>query len=179
MSHTVNIQDYARFIGLSLMSKGLSVSPLKLQKILYYQQAWNMVFFGRDEQLFNEVPQAWVNGPVYPSVYRRYKSCVSNMCEHLKPSDFGVPDIDGVPAEVDRLVHTLNLSGRQLELSESVNMLYGSKTQNQLIFVTHSELPWCEAREGLLPYQSSSKEISLDTMYRYYKERHDRKRAGR
>lgn len=179
MSHTVNIQDYARFIGLSLMSKGLSVSPLKLQKILYYQQAWNMVFFGRDEQLFNEVPQAWVNGPVYPSVYRRYKSCVSNMCEHLKPSDFGVPDIDGVLAEVDRLAQTLNLSGRQLELSESVNMLYGSKTQNQLIFVTHSELPWCEAREGLLPYQSSNKEISLDTMYRYYKERHDRRRAGR
>lgn len=178
MAHTVNIQDYARFIGLSMISKGLSVSPLKLQKILYYQQAWSMVFFGREEQLFAEAPQAWVNGPVYPSVYRRYKGCVSNMCEHLKPSDFGVTE-DDIPGEIQRLVESLGLNGRQVELSDSVNMLYGSKTQNQLIFVTHSELPWCEAREGLLPYQASNREISLDTMFRYYKERHDRKRAGR
>jgi len=158
------------------MSKGLSVSPLKLQKILYYQQAWNMVFFGRDNQLFNEVPQAWVNGPVYPSVYRRYKNCVANMCEHLKSSDFGVSE-DGISDEVQKLAGHLGLTEKQLELSDSVNMLYGSKTQNQLIFVTHSELPWCEAREGLLPYESSNKEISLDTMYRYYKERHDRRRS--
>ena len=29
----VNIEDFTKYIGLSLLSKGFSVSPLKLQKI--------------------------------------------------------------------------------------------------------------------------------------------------
>lgn len=36
----VNIEDFTKYIGLSLLSKGFSVSPLKLQKLLYYTQAW-------------------------------------------------------------------------------------------------------------------------------------------
>ena len=49
---------------------------------------------------------------------------------------------------------------------------YGSKSQNYLIFLTHSELPWCEKREGLKPDERSACPLSLDTMYRYYAERH-------
>lgn len=62
--NNVDIKDYAQFIGVSMLVKGLSVSPLKLQKILYYQQAWHMVAFGRRETLLNSLPHAWVNGPV-------------------------------------------------------------------------------------------------------------------
>ena len=62
-----DIQDVATYCGLVLLKEGMTVTPLKLQKILYYVQAWMMVFF--DEQLlFDEQPQAWVNGPVYPSI---------------------------------------------------------------------------------------------------------------
>ena len=49
---------------------------------------------------------------------------------------------------------------------------YGSKSQNYLIFLTHSELPWCEKREGLKPFERSVNPLSLDTMYSYYAERH-------
>lgn len=171
---TVNISDFARFLGLSMLSQGISVSPLKLQKILYYQQAWHMVFFGRENQLFEEAPEAWVNGPVYPAIYRQYKGCVPNMCDHLKERDFGVQPED-VLATIERLAANLELSKGELDLFESVMRLYGSKTQNQLILVTHSEQPWCEAREGLLPYQTSNRTISLDTMYEYYKARRDRR----
>lgn len=171
---TVNISDFARFLGLSMLSQGISVSPLKLQKILYYQQAWHMVFFGRDNQLFEEAPEAWVNGPVYPEIYHQYKGCVPNMCDHLKERDFGVRTDDALAA-IEGLASGLNLSKEELDLFESVMRLYGSKTQNQLILVTHSELPWCEAREGLLPYQTSNRTISLDTMYEYYKARRDRR----
>ena len=38
--------------------------------------------------------------------------------------------------------------------------------------MTHSELPWCEKREGLKPYERSVNPLSLDTMYSYYAERH-------
>lgn len=48
-----------------------------------------MVFFGRDNTLFVEKPHAWVNGPVYPAVYHKYKETVPGMCDHLNFSHFG------------------------------------------------------------------------------------------
>jgi uncharacterized phage-associated protein len=168
-----DIKQMARFVGLSLLTKGLSVSPLKLQKILYYVQAWYMVFYGREHTLFAERPQAWVNGPVYPTVYREYRSKTQNMCDHLQPSDFCDGDPVEALADVTRL---LGFDAEQLELLDSIIMLYGAKTQNQLIFLSHSGKPWAEKREGLPPYQRSEEELSLDTMYSYYKARRDRNR---
>lgn len=168
--------DIARYTGLSLLSKGLSVSPLKLQKILYYEQAWYMVFFGRENTLFEEVPQAWVNGPVYPGVYMEYRDKVEGMCDHLTAKNFGTEDVE---ASLREMLGVLRFSDDEREMLEQVILMYGAKSQNQLIFMTHSELPWCEMREGLQPYERSTKEISLDTMHDYYKARHERNRAKR
>lgn len=173
---TIDIEDFAQYIGISMLMKGLSVSPLKLQKILYYQQAWHMVEFGRNNTLFDCAPQAWVNGPVYPDIYHIYKDTVPGMCDHLRLEHF----IKGDEIAEDKarsLVLNMQLSKDEVELSDKVMMLYGSRTQNQLILMTHSEKPWSEKREGLSPFDYSDKEISLDTMYRYYKERYDRNRA--
>jgi len=169
----VSIKDFARFMGLSMLSKGISVSPLKLQKLLYYQQAWHMVFFGRDNQLFNVAPQAWVNGPVYPEIYFQYKDLVPGMCEHLHPVHFDSSE-DTILEDIAALAKSLKLSDEEIRLFDSVVNLYGAKTQNQLILVTHSELPWCEKREGLYPFQPSNRVISLDTMYNYYTARRNR-----
>lgn len=79
----VDIKDYAVYVGITMLMKGLTVSPLKLQKILYYEQSWHMVAFGRDKQLFSQAPQAWVNGPVYSEIYHIYKDKVPGMCDHL------------------------------------------------------------------------------------------------
>lgn len=48
------------------------------------------------------------------------------------------------------------------------------KLQNQLIFLTHAESPWADQRKGLSLFDYSQREISLDSMYNYYKARHDR-----
>lgn len=173
---TVDIKEYTVYLGLSMLEKGLSVSPLKLQKLLYYQQAWHLVYFGKDNTLFAETPHAWVNGPVYPDIYHEYKDKVPGMCDHLKITDFIPNNIDAM-TEIKRLVSKMELTNDEVELSERVIMLYGSKTQNQLIFLTHSEKPWSEQRKGLAPYEYSDKEISIATMYNYYKERYDRNRA--
>jgi uncharacterized phage-associated protein len=173
---TVDIKDYTIYLGLSMLAKGLSVSPLKLQKLLYYQQSWHMVYFGPENTLFAEAPHAWVNGPVYPDIYREYRDKVPGMCDHLKLTDFVTEGTDD-KAEMKRLVEKMGLSDKELELAERVIMLYGSKTQNQLILLTHSEKPWSEQREGMAPYVYSDKEMSLSTMYHYYKERYDRNRT--
>lgn len=166
-----SIQDIAIYIGLTSITKGLTISPLKLQKLLYYVQAWYMVFYGREALVFAETPQAWVNGPVYPSIYREFKDKTANMCDHLRAEDF----YGGDPLEGLRVV----TEGKRLdfELIESVVLQYGRKTQNDLIFITHSELPWVEKRQGLRPFDRSERPLSLDTMYSYYKERHERNHA--
>ena len=35
----------------------------------------------------------------------------------------------------------------------------------------HAEKPWSEKRENLSPFDYSDEEISLETMYEYYKKR--------
>ncbi len=166
-----NIKLVARYVALSLLTKQMTVSPLKLQKLLYYVQAWSMVFFGRQRQMFADVPQAWVNGPVYPAIYNVWKG--RNMCDHLSPEDFGTTgeDMDDALMSVTK---QLGLDAEEIQLLEQVVLKYGSKSQNYLIFLTHSELPWCEKREGLMPYERSVAPLSLDTMCSYYSERHAR-----
>lgn len=168
-----DIKDIARYLGISLLSKGLSVSPLKLQKILYYTQSWYMVFFGRNNTLFKCQPKAWVNGPVYPVIFQEYKNKVDGMCDHLHASDFDC-DEDKLADEAKKLAMQMNLSKEEMECIDSVVTLYGSKSQNQLIFMTHSEQPWAEQREGLSPFDYSNRDISFDTMYNYYKARYDK-----
>lgn len=49
---------------------GDTISPLKLQKLLYYCQAWHITIF--DEKIINEDFEAWAHGPVLRSVYKRF-----------------------------------------------------------------------------------------------------------
>ncbi len=164
-----DIKLVARYIALSLLTKQMTVSPLKLQKLLYYAQAWSMVFFGRSKTLFADVPQAWVNGPVYPCIYNMWKE--RNMCDHLSPEDFGTTEND-MDEALGCVTKELGLCDEEVQLLEQIVLKYGSKSQNYLIFLTHSEQPWCEKREGLKPYERSATPLSLDTMYHYYAERH-------
>ncbi|GAB6975394.1 Panacea domain-containing protein [Prevotella falsenii] len=173
---TVDIKDYATYIGITMLMKGITVSPLKLQKILYYEQAWHMVGFGRENTLFENAPEAWVNGPVYPEIFHIYKNKVPGMCEHLKYEDFDTDEKTAQKRAIE-LKESMQLNKEEIDLTEQVIMLYGTKTQNQLILLTHSEKPWSEKREGLMPYEYSNTSISLDTMHGYYKERYDRNRA--
>ncbi|MEG7882903.1 Panacea domain-containing protein [Bacillus paranthracis] len=48
-----------------------SITHLKLQKLLYYAQGWNLGIHG--ELMFTDDIHAWVNGPVVPTIYNRFK----------------------------------------------------------------------------------------------------------
>ena len=47
------------------------VSPLKLQKLLYYSQLW--FFVKNDKRLFDDRIQAWIYGPVVYDVWANFK----------------------------------------------------------------------------------------------------------
>ena len=175
MAKKYQIVDVAKYIALSSLTKQITVSPLKLQKLLYYAQAWSMVFGGRENQLFADVPEAWVNGPVYPVIYEMWKDY--GMCDHLSYEDFGTTKESAMDA-FKQLSNSMSMTENERGLLEQIVLMYGTKTQNQLIYLTHSEKPWCEMREGLEPFERSNKKISLDTMCKYYSERHARNLAS-
>lgn len=49
----------------------ISVCPMKLQKLMYFAHGWHLAICGKP--LVREKVQAWQFGPVFPSLYQRYK----------------------------------------------------------------------------------------------------------
>lgn len=55
------------------------VTPLMLQKLLYYIQGLSFVLNGRE--MFEENCEAWVHGPVYKDVYNIFKQFGFNVID--------------------------------------------------------------------------------------------------
>lgn len=123
-----------------------AVDPLKLQKLLYYIQAWSLVL--REHPIFSEPLEAWVHGPVVPSVYRHYKG-------HSYQVIY-------IPADPH------SIGSEEAQVIDLVCETYGKKTGTFLENLTHSEDPWLQARSGLKSHQRSNRQISLKAMTRYY-----------
>lgn len=140
-----------------LLKKGSTLNePLtnkKLQKLLYYSQAWHLVFFN-GKPLFNDNIEAWVHGPAIPKIYRHYSS-------------FGYEPIS---VEINSSEFT-KLSEEEKKLMEDVWGAYGAYDADYLEALTHREQPWLLARRDLQPYQSSNAVISLKSMQSYYDSR--------
>lgn len=122
------------------------ITPLKLQKLLYYAQAWSLVF--REKVLFSEDIEAWVHGPVIPDVYHRYKQ-------------YGY-------SSLSQESFLGELESDEANILNVVWMSYGKKSAKSLEELTHSEYPWIKARAGLHRNQISNKKVSIHDMKRYY-----------
>lgn len=127
---------------------GDSITHLKLQKLLYYAQAWSLVLLGRP--MYTEEIQAWTHGPVVPAVYDVY--------------------VDYHYSEIPRPEECPNIDRECEEVLEEVMRTYGIYEAKYLERLTHQEKPWIEAR-GDLPLEARCEEpISLDTMREFYSE---------
>jgi uncharacterized phage-associated protein len=136
----------AHDVAAYIIEKRGEMSAMKLQKLVYYSQAWNLVW--EDRQPFPDKIQAWANGPVVPSLYREHRG------------DFKVRSWAGGDAA--------KLSDRQRGSIDAVLGFYGSKTAQYLSELTHAERPWREAREGLPPGARSAREITPAAMAEFY-----------
>ncbi|MFG6110642.1 Panacea domain-containing protein [Stenotrophomonas nematodicola] len=123
------------------------VSAMKLQKLVYYSQAWHMVW--EDEPLFDEDFQAWANGPVLPALYARHRG-------QFKVDASVVADaVEVMPENAAKNI-------------EKVLGFYGTKSGFWLSNLTHSERPWLEARGETAIGDRSEAVISKAAMAEYY-----------
>lgn len=136
----------AHDVAAYILSKNGEMTAMKLQKLVYYAQAWSLVWDERP--LFQERIEAWTNGPVVPELYRVHKG-------QFRLSSWPTGNPEGLTAEERQTV-------------DAVLEYYGDKTSQWLSDLTHREAPWREARKGLSPGDPGQREISHASMAEYY-----------
>ena len=124
------------------------LSAMKLQKLMYYSQAWHLVW--EEEPLFNDDFQAWANGPVLPALYNLHRGLFK------------------VDADLFPSARTDSLSEKERSTVDGVLEFYGSKTAQWLSDLTHKESPWLEARGETPIGAASCAVISHSSMHEYY-----------
>jgi len=157
----VDINEVSDFIIFYCYNEQININPIKLQKILYYVQAWHLVFFDK-HPLFYEEPMAWVNGPVYREIYNKYKK------DWQRHENISIKKGINIEEEMNKILNNLELDDEQVKFLFAVLQKYATMTSGQLVYLTHAEDPWNEAREGLQPFERSENTISFDSMYNYY-----------
>jgi uncharacterized phage-associated protein len=142
----ITVFDVAKYI----LQKCGSMSTYKLQKLVYYSQAWSLVW--NSKPLFPERIEAWANGPVVRELFDVSKGLFT-----VEPGMFTAGRIG-------------NLGTVGKKTIDAIIDYYGGRSSQWLSDLTHLERPWIEAREraGAIPGQKCEEEISLHTMYDYY-----------
>lgn len=136
----------AHDVAAYILSKTGEITAMKLQKLVYYSQAWSLVW--DEEPLFEERIEAWVNGPVVPDLYKRHRGL-------FKVSSWP----GGDPGK---------LTDSQRQTIDAVLGYYGDKSSQWLSDLTHREAPWIEARRGLDPGDPGNREIGHAALAEYY-----------
>ena len=121
---------------------GDNITNLKLQKLVYYAQGFNLAWYG--EPLFNERIEAWTHGPVVPPLYDQYHRCGANP----------IPTPEGFDPSI--------FDERTASLLEEVYDVYGQYSAWGLRNLTHEEPPWKDTPRG--------EAIPLDKMRRFFAE---------
>jgi uncharacterized phage-associated protein len=124
---------------------GEGITNLKMQKLVYYAQAYHLAIFGIP--LFGEEIQAWQHGPVVPDLYRKFKRFNSG------------------PIDADDYLPTINqgLSEDVREFLDEVYEQFAQFSAWRLADMTHTEDPWKEA------ISTRDHVISHDSMRNFYK----------
>lgn len=140
--HSVSAHDVASYI----VRKRGPMTAMKLQKLVYYAQAWHLVW--ERVPLFRETVEAWAQGPVVRELYREHRGRFT-----IQSWRHGNPE---------------RLTRSQAAVVDSVLDYYGDKSADWLSSVTHEERPWKDARRNLSEGAPGQREITHAAMIEYY-----------
>ena len=126
------------------------VTPLKLQKLLYYCQGYSLALTGKPA--FKDKVEAWRYGPVIDSVYQEYKKYTGGIIPY---NDITVSE---VPDEALRSIVDLVLADK------------GHYSGEALARMTHNEPTWENSYSGSFGGVYVNAEISQSSMKNYFSE---------
>lgn len=118
------------FINRPDRDAGDVMTHLKLQKLIYFSQAWHLA--NLNKPLFQEDMEAWTHGPVTPSIWHAYKNYQWDPLPPGKEPKIEKPVIGFLNAIYNR---------------------YGKFNAKELERITHQHEPWRVTR-GDLPLEA-------------------------
>lgn len=145
---TIENEDKIDSVVKYILYRCEEITPLALQKLLYYCQAFYKIFNG--EYLFSDDCEAWVHGPVYRNVYFKYKNHGFN------------------PIEESIEYNDIDLNEFEKEVIESVIINLGCYSGKILEKMTHIEMPWRTTRKGLSDNELSDRVIEKQLIGDYF-----------
>ena len=122
-------------------------SRLKLLKLLYYIQGYHLAMF--NAPLFNDKMEAWLHGPVVPSVYKWVKDMTDEKLQNQ--------------AMNDEQMGALNLHPQQTKLISEVLNIYNKYSAYGLRDKTHTEMPWLSVYE-----KDKNNEITTESLKSFF-----------
>ncbi len=143
--NTQNVFDIAAFI----LSQKHPLPTPRLHKLLYYCQAWSLVW--DEEPLFKQPIEAWASGPVIKALYEAHKGQFEMDLSDI--SKLGNPDA---------------LTETQKETVKAVLRDYGNQSAQWIRDLIVMEKPWRDARKGLDDREGGGREMTLASMAEYY-----------
>lgn len=135
--------DVAKYFLHKANTEGDLITNLKMQKLLYYAQAWYLVNY--KTTLFKDKIKAWDLGPVVHVVYSQYKKFSGSPIVY-----------NNTGKEADKFTQ------KQIDYLNECYSVFIKFAAHQLVNMSHNEPPWKEAREN------GQCEISTESMRKYY-----------
>lgn len=120
-----SVADYLLYFA---QEHGDVMTPLKLQKMVFYADAWYMALNGGEELIADRF-EAWVHGPVARDLYSRF-------------AEFKWQPIN---SEIKRPT----LPREVYEHLDEIYQVFGGFSAYELEQMTHQEKPWLLARDGV------------------------------
>lgn len=136
-----------------LLAKSGDITPLALQKLLYYAQSFYYAFF--HAELFLMPCYAWQHGPVYPEIYFQFREYGSDPIQKSTESF---------------LKSTSGLTEKEIRFLDCIIEIFGQYSGSFLRNLTHKESPWIEARGDLGENDRGTVEISRKKIHDYFSE---------
>ena len=133
-------------VALYLLNACEDITHLALQKMLYYVQAFYKTFY--DGYIFEDDCEAWIHGPVYSEVAKKYSNY--NFSEH------------------GNIVVADDFSCDEKSVMDNVVANFGCYSGKILEYFTHSEMPWMETRKGLGDYEIQNRIIDKKLIENYF-----------
>jgi len=149
-----DVNTVADYVILSLNGdENFSLVNLKLQKLMYYIQAWSLGINGNP--MMDARFEAWVHGPVCIELYNRFKETKSLY------ATIGKEDVLDYGSNCE-------MASDDVEFIDYILENYAQYSGVQMEAMTHGEEPWINARKGFESMERCHNEITNQAMKDYY-----------
>ncbi len=158
-----HVLDICRYVINYSNEQDYGISNLKLQKILYFIQAYFLTNTEKKDPCFSERIEAWDFGPVVPEAYQEYKqygsSNIPMISSYLCFDQSDIWNTQRIRYDEKRIREP------DKQLIQNVIHKFADYSATDLVTLTHNQAPW---KDAYVPHMNN--EITVEAIRNYFNE---------